>query len=182
MQTTISNLTKKAESYPNGKKTPWEKEKLLVTSNFSFSHSVFKRLVSQGRQKVSLCGNGLKEINSCVTSFIDFKVLNAIFKIHSVISRRPLHLSIIPLFPDCHFQKYCSYFSKVCFNPIPDDKLLGFPKLKASADDKSNVAQNIKIVFRRIESIVEKEENTGNQYFLPFPQCFQKALKCVHRI
>ena len=24
-----------------------------------FSHSVFKRLVSQGRQKVSLCGNGL---------------------------------------------------------------------------------------------------------------------------
>ena len=37
----------------------WEKEKLIVTSNFSFSHSVFKRLVSQGRQKVSLCGNGL---------------------------------------------------------------------------------------------------------------------------
>ena len=28
-------------------------------SNFSFSHSVFKRLVSQGCQKVSLCGNGL---------------------------------------------------------------------------------------------------------------------------
>ena len=35
------------------------KEKLLVRSNFSFSHSVFQRLVSQGRQKVSLCGNGL---------------------------------------------------------------------------------------------------------------------------
>ena len=30
-----------------------------MRSNFSFSHSVFKRLVSQGRQKVSLCGNGL---------------------------------------------------------------------------------------------------------------------------
>ena len=26
---------------------------------FSFTHSIFKRLVSQGRQKVSLCGNGL---------------------------------------------------------------------------------------------------------------------------
>ena len=37
----------------------WEKEKLLVTSNFSFSFSVFKRLVSQGCQKVLLCGNGL---------------------------------------------------------------------------------------------------------------------------
>ena len=31
-----------------------------ITSTFSFSHSVFKRLVSQGRQKVSLCGNGLR--------------------------------------------------------------------------------------------------------------------------
>ena len=48
-----------AESYPNGQKTLWKKEKLLVTSNFSFSHCVFKRLVSQGPQKVSLCGNGL---------------------------------------------------------------------------------------------------------------------------
>ena len=28
-------------------------------SSFSFSHSVFKRLVSLGCQKVSLCGNGL---------------------------------------------------------------------------------------------------------------------------
>ena len=28
-------------------KTLWEKDKLLVTSNFSFSHSVFKRLVLQ---------------------------------------------------------------------------------------------------------------------------------------
>ena len=37
----------------------WEKEKLLVMSNFSFSQSVFKRLVSQGHQKLSLCGNGL---------------------------------------------------------------------------------------------------------------------------
>ena len=59
LQMTISGMTKMGESYPNREKTLWEKEKLLVTSNFSFSHSVFKRLVSQGRQKVSLCGNGL---------------------------------------------------------------------------------------------------------------------------
>ena len=42
-----------------GRKHCGEKEKLLVRSNFSFSHSVFKRLLSQGHQKVSLCGNGL---------------------------------------------------------------------------------------------------------------------------
>ena len=34
-------------------------QKQFVMSNFSFSHSVFKRVVSQGRQKVSLCGNRL---------------------------------------------------------------------------------------------------------------------------
>ena len=34
-----------AECSLNGLKTLCEKEKLLVTSNFSFSHSVFKRLV-----------------------------------------------------------------------------------------------------------------------------------------
>ena len=32
-------------------------------SNFSFSHIVFKRLVSKGRQKVSLCGNGLSKLD-----------------------------------------------------------------------------------------------------------------------
>ena len=42
-----------AESYSNQKKTLWEKEKLLIASNFSFSPSVFKRLLSQGHQKVS---------------------------------------------------------------------------------------------------------------------------------
>ena len=43
----------------NGRKSTKLVEK-TVTSNFSFSHSVFKRPVSQGRQKVSLCGNGLR--------------------------------------------------------------------------------------------------------------------------
>ena len=48
-----------AESYPNGLKTRWEKEKLLVTSNFSFSHSVFKRLLLQTRKNQGLFRKGL---------------------------------------------------------------------------------------------------------------------------
>ena len=36
------------------------KGEIACTSHFSFSHNVFKRLLSQARQKVSLCGNGLK--------------------------------------------------------------------------------------------------------------------------
>ena len=30
-------------------------------------------------------------------------------------------------------------------------------------------------VFDRVENIAEKGENAGNQRFLLFPQCFQKA-------
>ena len=37
----------------------WEKEKLLVTSNFSFSHSVFKRPVRQTSENKGLFGKGL---------------------------------------------------------------------------------------------------------------------------
>ena len=36
-----------------------EKEKLLVTSNFSFSYSVFKRLLLQTRKNQGLFGKGL---------------------------------------------------------------------------------------------------------------------------
>ena len=30
-------------------------------------------------------------------------------------------------------------------------------------------------LFERVENIVGKGENAGNQHFLLFPQCFQKA-------
>ena len=42
-----------------GRKQYGKKEKLLLTSNFSFSHSVFKRLVLQTRKKIGLFGKGL---------------------------------------------------------------------------------------------------------------------------
>ena len=40
--------------------TVWKGEIARYEQFLSVSHSVFKRLVSKGRQKVSLCGNGLK--------------------------------------------------------------------------------------------------------------------------
>ena len=42
-----------------GYKTLWEKEKLLVTSNFSFFHSVYQRPVPQTRKNQGLFGKGL---------------------------------------------------------------------------------------------------------------------------
>ena len=50
-----------AEVLKSGRKHFGKKEKLLVTSNFFFTHSVFKSLVLQTRKKQGLFGNGLKE-------------------------------------------------------------------------------------------------------------------------
>ena len=58
---TILNLRERAERFLNRYKTLGEKEKLLVTSNFSFSHSVFKRLVWQTPKIQGLFGKGLSE-------------------------------------------------------------------------------------------------------------------------
>ena len=57
---TTLNLMKMAESSPDGLKTLWEKKKLLVTSNFSFSHSGFKSFLRQTRKNQGLFGKGLR--------------------------------------------------------------------------------------------------------------------------
>ena len=60
-------------------------------------------------------------------------------------------------------------------NSLLNDKCLDCSKLKAFADDKINVTQNLKFVFGRVENIVGKGEYAGYQHFQFFPQCFQKA-------
>ena len=65
--------------------------------------------------------------------------------------------------------------AKGSLNLLQDNKISDWSKLQAFADNKLNVTQNIKVVFHRIENIVEKEENAGYQHFLLFPQCFRKA-------
>ena len=52
----------------------WEKEKLLVTSNFSFSHSVFKRLVLQTCKNKGLFGTRLTINHTKYGNFITMKV------------------------------------------------------------------------------------------------------------
>ena len=52
----VSNMNKWEYNYLIEKKTLWEKEKLLVTSNFSFSHNVFKSCVLLMRQNEYLLG------------------------------------------------------------------------------------------------------------------------------
>ena len=63
----------------------------------------------------------------------------------------------------------------IAFNYLPNDKILDLSKLKAFADDKNKCDQGIAICLGREENIVGNGENAGYQYFLLFPQCFQKA-------
>ena len=61
-------------------------------------------------------------------------------------------------------------------NSLPNDKILGQSKFKALVDDNFNVYQKLKFALGRVENIVGTGENAVYQYFLLFPQCFQKVL------
>ena len=62
------------------------------------------------------------------------------------------------------------------FNPLPTDKILGWTKLKAFADDNSNVIQMAQYFHDRVEKIVGKGESAGYQHFSPFPTMFSKGV------
>ena len=46
------------------------------------------------------------------------------------------------------------------------DKILDWSKLKSFADKKIHVTEKLKFVMGRVENIVGKRENAGNQHFL----------------
>ena len=60
------------------------------------------------------------------------------------------------------------------FNSLPNDKILDWSKLKASVDDKIKVLKLTIFDFDGVKNM-GKGENDGQQHFLLFPQCFQKA-------
>ena len=62
----------------------------------------------------------------------------------------------------------------IFFNPLPDDKIVDWSKLKAFADDKMDVVKMTISLFDRVENSVGKGENAGYQHFLLPPQCFPK--------
>ena len=44
---------------------------------------------------------------------------------------------------------------------VPNNKIVNWSKFKACADDKINVAEELKFVLQRVENNVGKGENTG---------------------
>ena len=63
-----------------------------------------------------------------------------------------------------------------CFlNPLPDNKILDWSKLKQIEDDIFKFDENNRKFSKRVENTVVKGEITRYEQFLLFPQCFQKA-------
>ena len=60
-------------------------------------------------------------------------------------------------------------------NPLPDDKILDWSKLKQFADDNFRFDENSTRFSKRVENTVGKGEIARYEQFLLFPQCFQKA-------
>ena len=61
-----------------------------------------------------------------------------------------------------------------CFNPLQNDEILDWSKLKALADNSLNVIPMMINVPICVESILGNGENAVHQHFLLFPECFQE--------
>ena len=55
----------------------------------------------------------------------------------------------------------CIHLKRLHLNPFPKDKILDWSKLKAFADNKKNVTENLKFFSGLLENIVGKGENAG---------------------
>ena len=60
-------------------------------------------------------------------------------------------------------------------NPLPDNKILDWSKLKQSADDNFEFDVNSRKFSKLVENTVGKGEIARYEQFLLFPQCFQKV-------
>ena len=98
---------KMEESSLNRLKTLWEKEKMLDTTNFSFSHSVFKRLVQQTRKNRSVSGKRLNKVYFSLSLQLWCLVLysksrRCINPLENIVERAEIaHFEQFHLFPQC---------------------------------------------------------------------------------
>ena len=58
------------------------------------------------------------------------------------------------------------------FDSLPNNNFLDSVKFQAFADDNLSVAKIMVSIFDRVENIVGKGENAGNQHFLLFSTMF----------
>ena len=119
--------------------------------------SVFKRLVSQGRQKVSLCGNVFK---SCLllmrqNEYLWSKGLNQNF--------RKTWISAVAAF--------CDIGQLKTFNPFPNDRFYTLPNWKSL---QRTISYSIKMAESSLNRWKTLWKRRNYEQFHLFPFCFQK--------
>ena len=116
---------------------------MMVTSIFSFSHKVFKRLFFRVIQK-----NNKKKNYDTKWYYI---------------TQWLVQLTIV--------WNICNS-SMLLVNYLPHDTITNWTKFKAFADDKLNTAEVMFSDCNRIENIMEKEKKLVPSNFLLLPKCF----------
>ena len=165
----------------NGWKRLWKKEKLLIITNFPFSHTVFKRLILQTCKTKGLFGKGITFY--CTTTTFNDPEKERFLK--TLWERKKMLVS-------------SSFFSFPHFLPFPNQiSIFGILFILSSANafdlDKSKILSfgkeskctltlyhTILTFNESFKNIVEKGENAGKDHFLIF-QCFS-ILSKLHLI
>ena len=155
---------KRARSPPNGQKTLWEKEELHVTSNFSFTHSVFKRLVLQTCKNKSLFGKGLTPYQRRTLTHV---------KIQSICRRKIRCCSEdqTSLYKSRKLSRKRRKWGSPKFPPIPTI----FSKLFIPFPKKALVLTYLQ--YKSFKNTVGKGEIGCNEQFLLFPTMFSTLLE-----
>ena len=65
--------------------------------------------------------------------------------------------------------------AKTLHNPLPDNKILDWSKLKQIEDNIFKFDEKCRKFSKGVENMVGKGEIARYKQFLLFPQCFQKA-------
>ena len=147
----------------------WEKEKLIVTSNFSFSHIVFKRLQLQTSKNQGLFGKGLTLYHTIKRQFND-PVKEAFWK-HCRKRRKCWEPAFSP------FPTMFSTLSKTNFNFSPAFILSSANAFNLDQSKILSFGKELRVMKKKtlgifLETGWETEKALMTRFLLIFPQCF----------
>ena len=150
-------------------------------SNFSFSHSVFKRLVMQTYKNQGLFGKGLKTLTKRLLKTLWEKekmLVTSIFSFpHNVFySSEDKFQSFSHIYNVfCKSSQIWQVVNFLICEPFPKRHILVTSKLKEFADDDFEFDENGWKFSCWLENTVGKGEIARYEQFLLFPRCFQKT-------
>ena len=129
------------------------KEEIACTSNFFFSHNVFKRLLSQTGEKVSMCGNGLSP------AFSPFPTMSLRDFFFRGLYQKLSLLGKVETSPFTNWQILNSLqYIIQSFNDRPEEELSLFKSIVETGENAGNYINPSFSAFPRMFSVLSKTE------------------------